>query len=218
MKHKTGSRIIGAAVCSAFAAIGTAGAVPYDSPFPVRVSKNRRYLEDARSKPFLLHGDTAWSLIVQLTREETDEYLENRRQKGFNLILVLLIDPSYADNPPENKNGDAPFTTPNDFSTPNEKYFAHADWVIHKAREKGFLVLLNPVYTGFSVDGLSSRNGWTSAIIANGPTKCRNYGRYVGNRYRGYTNIIWQAVGDATPPHGGALERNWLEVLQGGSH
>ena len=30
---------------------------------------------------------------------------------------------------------------PGDFSTPNEKYFEHADWVIKKAEEKGFQVL-----------------------------------------------------------------------------
>ena len=43
--------------------------------FPVHVSENNRYLEDAGGNPFLLHGDTAWSIILQLTREEAEEYL-----------------------------------------------------------------------------------------------------------------------------------------------
>lgn len=132
-----------------------------DSPFPVRVSANGRYLEDARGKPFLLHGGTAWSLIVQLTKEETEEYLENRRQKGFHAILVNLIEAHYADNPPKNTFGDGPFTTPGDFSTPDEKYFAHADWVIRKAGEKGILVVLNLSYTGCrGRQELSSRDGY----------------------------------------------------------
>lgn len=99
-------------------------------------------LEEADGKPFLLQGDTAWSLMVQLSKEETEEYLENRRQKGFNAILVNLIEYFYADQPPENKNGAVPFTTPEDLSTPNDDYFAHADWVIQKAGEKGILVVL----------------------------------------------------------------------------
>lgn len=192
-----------------------ARAATSDSPFPVRVSMNGRYLEDANGKPFLLHGDTAWSVIVQLTKEEADEYLEDRRQKGFNAILVNLIEHYFAHNPPENRTGDPPFTTPADFATPNEAYFAHADWVIRKAGEKGLLVVLNPCYTGYTSNFTTAREGWTAEIVANGPAKCRDYGRYLGNRYKGYRNIIWQAGGDATPPVGSPLERNWLELLRG---
>ena len=192
-----------------------ARAATCDSPFPVHVSMNGRYLEDANGKPWLLHGDTAWSVIVQLTKEEAEEYLENRRQKGFNAILVNLIEYYYADHPPKNKYGDGPFTTPDDFTTPNEKYFAHADWVIQKAKEKGILVVLNPCYTGYSSNFKSSGDGWIKAMLANGPEKCRNYGRYVGSRYKGYTNIIWQAGGDTTIPVGSDLEQNWVEFLRG---
>jgi len=191
----------------------TLHAVASESPFPVHVSANGRYLEDASGKPFLLHGDTAWSLMVQLTREETEEYLENRRKKGFNAILVQLIQKSNADNPPNNAYGDAPFTRSGDFSTPNEAYFAHVDWVIQKANEKGILVVLNPAFTGQS--NTNSPYGWIAEIIANGPTKCRNYGRYVGNRYKNFTNIIWQAVGDMTLAAGASGEKNWLEILKG---
>ncbi|PIY42961.1 MAG: hypothetical protein COZ05_12575 [Armatimonadetes bacterium CG_4_10_14_3_um_filter_59_10] len=59
---------------------------PNDSPFPVRVSDNGRHLVDARGAPFLLQGDTAWSLLVGLTKEEAEEFLENRRRKGFNSL------------------------------------------------------------------------------------------------------------------------------------
>jgi len=181
-------------------------------PFPVSVSADGRHLVDAGGKPFLLHGDTAWSLMVQLTKEETEEYLENRRQRGFNAILVNLIESYYADDPPKNKYGDAPFTTPGDFSTPNEAYFAHADWVIRKASEKGILVILNPCYTGW---GSSNTDGWVQEIVANGPAKGRDYGRYVGRRYQGYPNIVWQAGGDQTIKVGSVLEQNWLEILRG---
>ncbi len=214
--HLAGLKLrISILVLGAIFLISPALAAPGGSPFPVRISDNGQYLVDAGGAPFLLHGDTAWSLIVQLTKEEAEEYLENRRRKGFNAILVNLIEFFYADNPPRNKYGDAPFTTPEDFSTPDETYFAHADWVIRKAAEKGILVILNPCYTGYSSNFRTSREGWTKAILANGPTKCRDYGRYVGSRFRRHANIIWQAGGDTTIPAGSDLEKNWLELLRG---
>lgn len=182
-----------------------------DSPFPIRVSANSRYMEDASGTPFLLHGDSAWFLIVQLTKEEAEEYLENRRQKGFNAILVNLGESDYPHAAAKNRYGDPMFSTPQDFSTPNENFFAHVDWVIQKAREKGILVVLNPCYTAGGGPG----EGLAQAVRDNGPTKCRNYGRYIGNRYKHHANIIWQAVGDSTPPPGSALEQNWLEILWG---
>lgn len=153
--------------------------------------------------------------MVQLTREQTEEYLEDRRKKGFNAILVNLLERKYAAHPPSNVYGAQPFTTPNDFSTPNAAYFAHADWLIARAAEKGIVVVLNPCYTGYTPGGTSSGDGFLAAMIANGPAKSRNYGRYVGNRYKGYKNIIWQAIGDMTPPPGGPAEKNWLEILAG---
>jgi hypothetical protein len=33
--------------------------------------------------------------------------------------------------------------------------------------------------------------GWLNTLASNGPTKARNYGRYLGNRYQGLDNIVW---------------------------
>ena len=75
--------------------------------------------------------------------------------------------------------------------------------------------MLNPCYTGYSSNFKTSSDGWTKEIVANGPEKCRDYGRYVGSRYKDYANIIWQAGGDTTIPVGSDLEQNWLEFLRG---
>jgi len=55
---------------------------------PVRVSADGRHLIGAAGKPLLLHGDTAWSLLLQLTAAEAGEYLENHRRKGVNSIIA----------------------------------------------------------------------------------------------------------------------------------
>lgn len=169
------------------------------SPYPVRVGPDHRHLADQGGTPFLIHGDTAWSLISGLTLEDAERYLENRRWKGFNSIIVNLIEHQFRG--PVNRYGQVPFTTTGDFSTPNEKYFAHADRVIRMAGEKGIQVFLAPIYLGYP----GTSEGWTEETLANGVEKCRWWGRYVGKRYRGFDNIVWLMGGDRNPEEALAL-------------
>lgn len=169
-----------------------AGAQPAGS-YPLRVGADHRHLVDQAGRPFLLQGDAAWSLISGLTREEAEQYLENRRQKGFNAVIVNLIEHQY--HGPVNRYGEGPFTTPGDFSTPNERYFEHADWVIRRAAEKGIQVFLAPIYLGY----VGTNEGWIKEVTANGPARCRSWGRYVARRYRGFDNIVWLIGGDRNP-------------------
>jgi len=148
---------------------------------------------DQSGAPFLIHGDTPWSLITALTKEEAEQYLDNRSRKGFNSIIVNLIEHKF--HGPVNRYGDGPFTTPGDFSTPNEKYFAHSDWVIRKAAEKGIQVFLAPIYLGY----IGTDEGWIEEALANGPEKCRAWGRFVGKRYRDFDNLVWLIGGDRDP-------------------
>ena len=150
---------------------------------------------------------------MQLTKEEAEEYLENRRQKGFNAILVNLIEYNYADNPPKNKYGDAPFTTPGDFSTPNEAYFAHADWVIQKAREKGILVVLNPCYTGTGAD---NKDGWRKADRGERADEMPRLRAVRGQPLQGlYQHHLAGGGRHDAPRRDQSVEKNWLEILQG---
>ncbi len=161
----------------------------------LHVSSNGRYLKRADGTPFLMAGDTAWSLIAQLSKTDADYYLQTRSDMGFNLILVNLIEHRLADNAPANYYGDQPFTG-KVFTTPNEAYFAHADYVIGSAAEKGLYVLLDPLYIGWEC----GPDGWCSDIRASSENDMRAWGRYVGNRYKGYDNIIWLIGGDVNPP------------------
>jgi hypothetical protein len=162
---------------------------------PLKVEANKRYLLDQNNVPFLMQGDAAWSLIVELSDTEVEQYLNNRRQKGFNAVLVELIEHKFATKPPLNAAGDPPFTTPGDFTTPNEKYFAHADQVIREAGEYGMQVLLTPIYLGY----VGTDEGWIEELRKLQPEKCLEYGRYLGRRYKDFDNIIWVMGGDRNP-------------------
>ena len=195
-KRRSGQSMVAAAcvMCTVLmmpAAKGQSrGGVP-----PLAVSENHRYLVDQNHVPYLLQGEAAWSLIVVPSDQEVEQYLKNRRDKGFNAVLVELIEHRYSKKPPLNAAGDPPFTTPGDFSTPNEKYFAHADWVIRKAGEYGSQVLLTPIYLGY----VGTDEGWIEELMKLKPEKCLEYGRYLGKRYKDFDNIIWVMGGDRNP-------------------
>jgi Protein of unknown function (DUF4038)/Putative collagen-binding domain of a collagenase len=171
------------------------------------VSGNHRYLVDSENVPLLLQGDAAWSLVVTLGKAEVSEYLQNRREKDFNAILMNLIEHKFCKSPPRNREGEAPFTTAGDFSTPNERYFAYADWILQGTSKNGIYVLLAPIYLGYK----GTDEGWMEELMALSPGKCLEYGRYLGRRYRDFDNIIWVMGGDRDPES--ALERVDLIAL-----
>jgi Protein of unknown function (DUF4038) len=164
--------------------------------FPLAQSSGERFLREASGNPFFFQGDSGWSLIAELSEEDAEIYLEDRRQKGFSVVLVNLIEHEFSDQAPKNAYGDSPFTTPGDFSMPNEAYFAHADWVIDRAAAKGLLVLLAPAYLGYG----GGSEGFYQDMVASGAAKLESYGHFLGKRYASKPNILWLEGGDYDPP------------------
>lgn len=171
-------------------------AAAQETAFPLRIAENHRYLEDAAARPFLITGDAAWSLIGDLSREDADKYLADRQRRGFNTILVSLIEHQFSRNAPRNFYKRAPFLSKGDFAKPNDAYFDDAEWILERARERGFLVLLAPAYMGANGGG----QGWYGEMVAAGPKALKSYGRYLGQRFRHFQNIIWVQGGDFDPP------------------
>jgi hypothetical protein len=170
--------------------------------YPLSISKDRRRFIDADGKPFLVQGDAAWSLVANLTYEDAVRYLDDRRAKGFNTIIVNLIEHLFSRNPPRDLAGREPFTALGDMGTPNDTYFDAAERVLDACAERGFAVLLAPCYVGYkrNREGLSPRlDGWNDEIVATGPKGCRAYGEYLGRRYGRFANIIWMIGGDWHP-------------------
>jgi hypothetical protein len=195
---------------------GAGGGLPR-ATYPVRVSSNGRYLVDQNGTPFKIHGDAAWSMIANLTAAEMDVYLADRKARGFNTVLVNLIEAKFAVNAPRNRAGDYPFTSHTagsyDFSTPNETYFALADAAIDKAAASGIAIMLDVMYTGSG----GGPEGWWSELsnATNTRAKCNAYGQFLGNRWKGKSNIIWVFSGDFTPPGGSEGEARLLQIYQG---
>jgi hypothetical protein len=162
---------------------------------PLKAGENGRFLVDQKGQPFLVVGDSAWSLIVQPREEDIDRYLEDRAKKGFNSLIVNLIEHKFCARPPRTRAGVAPFKKAGDFSTPNSDYFDFAHQVVQKANDRGISVWLCPAYLGFG----GGDEGWFREMKAAGRASLRGYGRFVGRRFKDLPNIVWVLGGDFTP-------------------
>jgi uncharacterized protein DUF4038/collagenase-like protein with putative collagen-binding domain len=156
--------------------------------YPLKTSANNRYLVDQNNAPFLMVGDSPQALIGNLSPMEAALFMENRRGYGINALWInLLCNGGTACNADGTTfDGIAPFTTASDLSTPNPAYFERADVIINLAAANGMVVILDPIET----------TGWLPTLRANGIDKAFAYGRYVGNRYENFSNIIWMHGND----------------------
>ena len=188
--------------------------------YPLKVSENRRYLVDQDNQPVYLHGDTGWTLFCDVSLDDAETYLENRRRKGFNTVNVMLVSAEWNqyDFSTRTPDGHLPFlknlsgglwdgaSTGPDLGTPNEAYFAWCDRIIAQAATKGMQLVIAPLWTG------RSRSDWGKHILSNSLERCFAYGQYLGKRYRDRGNIIWCLQGDNNP---GEDKTRYQEMARG---
>src|SRR5690606_19311403 len=143
-------------------------------------------------QPFFWLGDTGWKLFLHLDREEAVQYMEDRHQKGFNVIQVMV---SFYNLSTTNVYGDSIFvngdvsqpriTEGNKFGVGDQyDYWDHMDYIIDLAAEKGIYIAIVPVW------GTSVRAGLVTTDQAN------KYARFLADRYKEKGNIIWMNGGD----------------------
>lgn len=147
-------------------------------------------------KPVFVSGDSAWSLITQLSDEDADHYLQERAALGFNYIWCAAADNYFQSNAPRNFYGDQPFDGP-DFTNEGAHYWAHLDNVVQMAASHGITVALDP---GFA--GLPGAGAYVASYQASSEGTLRAYGEFLGKRYAGFPNIIWALGGDVYPETG----------------
>jgi hypothetical protein len=161
--------------------------------FPLKVSANKRYFVDQKGISFLYNADTGWLIFYKLTTEESRAYLTTRKKQGFNAIQTQLA--MFVNH--KNRNGKSIFDGDNDFSRPNEAFHNHILEVIHIADSLGLMIVLSQPWVGCC--GESYGGSPDKPIGMNGTEKNRNYGKYLGKKFAGCTNLFWIIGGDNDP-------------------
>lgn len=162
------------------------------------VSENGRYLLKHDDTPFLWMGDTGWGLFQKLSREDVDFYLKKRAEQGFSVVHAALVHKNPFIVPGlENIYGDKAFLDEasllpaiTDGNKPTDEvaydYWDHVDYVVDKANEYGLYLVFVALFN------LAEGEGYNLIHLDN---VC-NYGKFLGDRYKNKTNIIWCMGGD----------------------
>jgi len=177
---------------------------PARSMQKLRVSENRRFLQKENGDPFFWLGDTAWLLFQKLNREEAEMYLQNRRDKGFNVIQAMVIH----DIPESNFYGDSalidrdparPCTTPgcSPQDTAAYDYWDHVDYIVNLAAEKGLYMAMVPIW------------GSTARALSGDSERATIYASWLAERFRDRPNIIWLNGGDI---RGDDMAEIWQQI------
>lgn len=167
----------------------------------LKVSDDKRFIIKEDGGAFFWLGDTAWELFHKLNREEVDLYLQNRSEKKFTVIQAVALaeldglraanaygrkpllqnnrgeyDPAMPDLQVEGGNG---YT-----------YWDHVDYIIDEAASLGLYIGLLPTW------GDKFNKCWGKGPEIFNDENARIYGRWLGERYKDRTNIIWILGGD----------------------
>ncbi len=156
----------------------------------LQVSENHKYLQNGDS-PFFWMGDTAWLLFQHLNREQIRVYLNNRRQKYFNVIQATLVHSfpkteRSGDGGPLYPNGKGTAVLDNDFGRPNLEggYWDQVDEALDIAESLGLYMGLLPCW------GSMVKQGFLNLENAG------IYGSFLADRYGKRKNVIWIIGGD----------------------
>lgn len=160
---------------------------------PIRVGENGRYLQQSNGEPFFYLADTAWSLFHRLSRDEADDYLQDRAAKGFTVIQAVALSEQGGLSVP-NANGHLPLidrdpTRPDIKPGPDNDYWDDVDYVIDKAESLGLVIGLLPTWGEYWQTGRGGDR--VPFTVGNAGT----FGEWIGARYRDKP-VIWILGGD----------------------
>ncbi|MFG4003068.1 glycoside hydrolase family 140 protein [Flavobacterium aquidurense] len=171
----------------------------------LKVSKNQHYFVTGDEKPFFWLGDTGWLTFGKLDRAGIDKYFKDRKDKGFNVVQVMVLHTLnvtnvYGDMALISEDVSKPLITGgNNFKNPQEyDYWDHVDYTLDVAQKNGIYVAMVPVW-GTNV---SKGNKVSKA-------QATEYAQFLANRYKNRTNIIWLNGGDT---HGNEFMDIWNAI------
>ena len=104
------------------------------------VDEGNRYLKHENGTPFFWLGETGWYLPARLNRDEAEYYLEQCKQKGYNVVQVMVMNTI----PAINAYGKWALPEGFNFENIDKKgeygYWDHMDYIIETAARKGIYI------------------------------------------------------------------------------
>jgi hypothetical protein len=168
------------------------------APGPIRVSENGRYFVDANTRPFYFLADTQWELFRRYSLDEARTIIENRKAKGFTIVMAMLT--GVGDGTGPNLEGQHPWLDDNP-ATPNPAYFAHVDQVFKLAMANDIHLLV----------GLYHQTYGKRMTVEN----AKPWAAWVTHRYRDFPNLVWTIYPKATESYRQIVSALTEGILEG---
>jgi hypothetical protein len=197
---------------------------------PLHVEEKSRLIQQEDGTPFLWLGDTAWGMTEWLSREEVDVYLDDRKDKGMNVIQLCLFWGKRQEKPtrfttnPENFYGHKAFVEVDGFPDANQPnitngisraqlndYWDHVDYCLEAIRERGMYAAVLPFWGRRYVN--ATHTGHSDAVFTS--SNIRNYGEFIGRQYGDRSDIIWVSGGDVKADQGGDFVSLYRKFAEG---
>lgn len=190
--------------------------------------KNPHLLVASKEKPVFLNSYTVWRLLRNASKDDVEELLSELKKNKINAISMMVLDldtidigmnyygnSAFALDEEGIPNPSRPIVKPNDSPQPSDAcdFWDHLDFVIRTANEKGMYVILHPAW-GDWFSG--SYDGDPNKYIIFNENNAREYGRWIGNRYRNSKNVIWMLGGDRSAVYGNLDYRNVYAAMAEG--
>lgn len=180
------------------------------TPAQLEVGADGRSFATVDGDPFFWLGDTAWSLFVNLDREQSLDYLDDRAEKGFTVIQAVAVSPPSGGLGP-NPYGDAPYDDALDEPAVTEgtdpdddeqyDYWDHVEFVVTEAARRGMYLAILPAWSGATAGESLTED---TAV---------GYGEFLGRRFAAeHDNLIWMAGGDDNE---GFFPEIWANLAEG---
>ncbi len=189
----------------------------------LKVSENGHYIIRQDGSPFFWLGDTGWEMLHRLSREEIKQYLDNRKDHGFNVIQTVIISEFihsdretnyYGDSALINNDPEIPAVTPGNNPSVSSEYdfWDHVDFAVNETACRDLYIALVPSWGEWVIPR-------TDKALFNTIRQAYNYGFFIGDRYNKTPNVIWILGGDRHPderPEGVELWRAMAEGIADG--
>ncbi len=185
---------------------------------PLKVASDNHHLITNDGKVFFWLGDTGWELFHRLNREEAVKYLDNRAEKGFNIIQAVVLyelqretPNDYGDFPLQNMDISKPLVTKgnNPDDTLAYDYWDHVEFIISEAAKRNIIMGLLPCWGEYVTPRFHE------AVIKT-PQAGYDYGYFIGNRFKHLNNsIVWILGGDRLPDESQHGVETWRAMAEG---
>ncbi len=154
--------------------------------WPLTVSSNKRYLTDNSGRAFFMVADTGWNMFGGISVQAAKQYMDIRKSQGYNTIMASLLFHHYTEDTTRGKAFDN-----DNIASPNSSWWQGVDEEVRYAQSKGITLLVNPFWA-------ANHGGWGDGGSTQGLSEdeVATYGRFLGQRYKDASNVIWFIGGD----------------------